>query len=166
MRRSQRRLQRCFHMSWAKYFSIALLLLAIGVGVGRWLTPAKVVYVEKEKKVLVAAETKKENKRVVIRERVVAKPDGTVVKEKETHVDTTSEADRKLQERTEKTTHKETRPTPRVTVFGGVGLDAKGSQSYALGIQHEVLGPLGIFGLGTYNERSGPAGFLGLSWSF
>lgn len=79
---------------------IALLLLAVGVGFGRFLTPAEVsiktetVEVEKvvtvEKVVYVKEEIRKTDSKKVTETKKITKPDGTVIEEtKESNQDTT-----------------------------------------------------------------------------
>lgn len=128
--------------------------------------PKRVEYRERivEKKVIQEVERLVEN--VIVHEHETRRPDGTVEITKTTTVDRSKDrASTTKAEKSQEVT-KKIKPQAATTIYGGLGLTVNGSRSYAVGVQRDILGPVGIFGMGTFNERAGLGGFMGLSLRF
>lgn len=83
---------------YVKYGLIGLLLLGLGVGIGRFSKPAEVKTVTKTevKEVVKIVEVKQENKNVVIKTKKITNTDGSIVEESITEDKSITKTDTKL----------------------------------------------------------------------
>lgn len=121
-----------------------LLLLGIGVGIGRYLTPPKI----QEK--IVEKEVVKEKKNVKEITHIVEHPDGT----KETIIDRTDKSSTTTD--TSVTIDKKTSNLPDWKISAGVGLDTRNKeQYYVFGVDRRILANISVGIFGTTNKQAG-----------
>lgn len=121
-----------------------LVLLAVGTGIGRYLTPAKV-----EEKV-VEKVVEKEKKDIHTITRIVERPDGT----KETTIEHTDKSTNTIATDKSKELKVDGRPDWKVSV--GTGYDFKKKEQLYIGtIERRILGNISVGVFGTTNQQAG-----------
>jgi hypothetical protein len=129
--------------------------------------PKQIKIQEREVVRVVEKIVEKRSNDVVTKRIIEEKPDGTkttteVVVDK-SKIENTREA--KIEATKEKTTEKKSL-AGRTTIFGGIGLDTSFERTFVGGVQRDLLGPFGVFGMGTATTGGNITGFVGLSLKF
>lgn len=127
---------------------IALIVGAIGYGTGRFMTPEKIVEVEK---VVEKETTKKETTN-----RTTKKPDGTVIEETITKDETTTESS---SEHSVAIDNKK----PDWFIAGGYGLN---KTAYSAEANRRIMGPLFVGIQATYTPEDKVTGLVKIGYEF
>lgn len=125
-------------------FIVAIVIGAIGYGVGRYLQPAKI-----ETKVeQVVKEVEVVKKDIVVKERIVKQKDGTEITERTTEDKSTESTSKDSQTKSETVV---TNAKPKWLISGGAGLTTNATTAYMASVQYRVLGPFFVGGHAVIN---------------
>lgn len=140
-----------------KYILGAMLLLALGYGIGRHVQPAR-VEIKREVQLKEVEVIKKD---VVIVEKEIVRPDGTIEKER-TEIDKSKYESEKNFSEKESTLIVGSKPQWKVQASTNFKNNNVAGPLYGLGVERRIIGPIFVGGFVNADKQVG----LSLSWEF